>query len=189
MSKPTVSRRYSPSWIIPLVVVLGASCSWNSEAPPMIYQVAIGLTPSNTLVLDACFINSRSPSDTVTDIFQQQQWLLWDGPEDMRFLQIGDLSTFPIGEAERVNLNGDTLRGVNDTFTASRKKLDASGQLRTNSVTVEFTQLDYEIGGTLTLSSPCTTCPNKLSNCTVDLPFFGQSLDAYPGVIYSPTGG
>jgi len=156
------------------------------------YRVVVDRSPLNNLP-SSCYINNTPPPPPQpTNNLQQdvQQWVLWEGTEGRRYLELGGNINYGLGNAYTVSIPGEVIMNQADaektTFVAERTDVEPN---RTFRATYTF---DNEGGlfqgnvieGSIALSSTCTptatsTCNNR-PNCEATLRFSGRMIDADP---------
>jgi hypothetical protein len=155
------------------LAVAGGLVGCNPQ--PQYYRVSIDDAPLNNLP-SSCYTTVPAPrGDTLVDV---QQWVLWDGVEDRKYLQVGRIN-YALGDAENVDIIGDAIpsSGENDnlTFVAERTLSNPSRTYRAT-----YT-LDKKPGdtleGSLALSSTCTGTGCD-PNCEASLRFVGRRIAA-----------
>lgn len=169
-----------------ILALLGLSaCGGDNQ--PHIYRIAINKTPLQALP-QTCF--NRSPpnvtpdTDLATSFFAEQQWTIWKGDADKRYLALGDMSEFKLGDADRVQLSGDIIEEGPQGFSTQRTLVDSNGsRTRVYTATAVFAKEGDVAQGTLFLKSTCNIC--TVVSCEVTLDFNGRRLEAYPEVTYS----
>jgi hypothetical protein len=141
---------------------------------PKYYRVAIDRSPLDT-VPDACYTSGAAPSDRTTNVVDVGQWIIWDGVEDRKYLQVGNIN-YQLGSSQ-VLIQGDAIVSTGDdkkpTFTVERTQNNPN---RTSRATYTFEELGDTVEGTLALSFSCngTGCT---PGCDATLSFSGRRLD------------
>jgi hypothetical protein len=160
------------------------------------YRVAVDLSPLRNLPA-SCYNSGTTPAPTTITTQDTQQWILWDGVEDRKYLEVGGVN-YTLGSAS-VSISGDALvstgEGDKTTFVAERTLVDPN---RTQRATYTF---DNEGGlfagdvieGSISLVSTCAasgtnTC-NQPANCEATLRFSGRRIDAEPMLLVNSGGG
>ena len=173
-------------WTIALAVASLATLPCGG-GQPRYYRVSINRAPLENLPA-SCYAGGVVPTNTdkSTNVVDLQQWSVWDGTDGKLFLVVGDLSSFTLGNAERVRINGEAIEGGPTSFTEVREVVNPQRTTKTTA-TVSFTELSGTAKGTLTLNSE-TTCTNcGTPTCGVSLPFAGRKLEVNPLMVYTPT--
>ncbi len=150
---------------------------------PQYYRVSIDRSPLGN-VPSSCYSSGTAPSpnDRTTNIVDVAQWVIWDGVDGQKYLQVGDIN-YALGDA-RVDIDvGDAIvstEGDKPTFTVERMQ---TGPNRVSRATFTFDKLGDTLQGKLALSYECTgttTCPPA---CNTSLDFVGRRLTAEPMVV------
>ncbi|WP_257457477.1 hypothetical protein [Archangium lipolyticum] len=151
---------------------------------PKYYRVAIDRSPLDE-VSGACYSSGEGPSDRTTNVVDVGQWIIWDGVDDRKYLQVGNIN-YQLGSSQ-VLIQGDALVSTGDakkpTFTAERTQANPS---RTSRATYTFDKLGETVEGTLALSFSCTG-PGCTPGCDATLRFEGRRLDVDPTLQVSNT--
>jgi hypothetical protein len=161
-------------------VVMGGLLGCGGQ--PSYYRVAIDRSPLENLP-DSCYSSGSAPAptDRTTNAVDVGQWIIWDGVEDRKYLQVGNI-TYGLGSSQ-VQINaGDAYVSTGDakktTFVIERTQ---TGPNRTMKATYTFDKLGETAEGTLELSHTCsgTGCT---PDCAATLRFVGRRLDVDPMV-------
>ena len=155
---------------------------------PLIYKVAIDLTPLQDLP-GTCYAGGQIPvmPAGTRNQYKEQQWALWEEGPDEQYLQIETMATIPLGDAERIQLVGDTIRGREGDFRTDTTLIVSNGtRTLANSLAVTFTETTNKTRGVVWLKSTCNNCVVK--SCEASFRFYGRRIDGYPEVIYTPGG-
>jgi hypothetical protein len=144
---------------------------------PRYYRVAIDETPLHNLPA-SCYESGTAPTDQTTNVVDVEQWILWDGVEGRKYLQVGNID-YALGDADDVDINGDALvstgEGGETTFTARRTRTNPD---RVYEATYTLDQEGETLEGTIALSSTCTGTACAVASCTATLSFVGRRIDA-----------
>ena len=175
-----------------VVTAVAAGGLLGCGQPEKYYRVLVDRSPLNNLP-SSCYVNNTPPPQPQpTNNLQQdvQQWVLWEGTEDRKYLEVGGRINYGLGNAYSVDISGDVIMNQADadktTFIAERTDVEPNRTLR---ATYTF---DNEGGlfqgnvieGSIALSSTCaptatSTCNNR-PNCEATLRFSGRMVDADP---------
>jgi len=174
-----------------VVTAVAAGGLLGCGQPEKYYRVVVDRSPLNNLP-SSCYVNNTQPPPGGTTNLQQvvQQWVLWEGTEGRRYLELDGNIRYELGNAFPVSISGDVLTNQADaektTFVAERTEVEPN---RTFRATYTF---DNEGGlfqgnvieGSIALSSTCaptatSTCNNR-PNCEATLRFSGRMVDADP---------
>jgi hypothetical protein len=176
------------------VAVMAASSLLGCEdSQPTIYRVAI--EPVAQHVPPTCYRTNQAPTnpDTVTNIVDQQQWVVWEGVDGTVYLEPGVIN-YTLGQAQRVIINGDAIQGTKAdgkyTFNTERTQTDSATELYTTSATYTIDKLGETLEGTLALHSHCTgsDCAG-IPTCDVSVKFVGRKIDTDQISLYDTGGG
>ncbi len=166
----------STLWVLGAVMVGGMM---GCGQQPRYYRVAIDTSPLNNLT-PSCYSDNTVPTDDRTaNVVDVGQWIIWDGVEDRKYLQVGDVD-YELGDAQVRIIAGDAIvssEADKPTFTAERTQ---TGPNRTSRATYTFDKLGETVEGTLALSFSCSAPTGCPPNCEASLPFVGRRLDVDP---------
>jgi hypothetical protein len=170
------------------VTTLVAGSLWGCGQQPRYYRVAIDTAPLSQLP-SSCYTSGVVPPERTTNVVEVGQWILWDGVEERKYLQVGDID-YELGDAYRLRISdGDALVSTGEedklTFTTERFLFNPT---RTFRAIYTFDELGESPEGTLSLSSQCTGTGCNQPNCEATLTFVGRRLAAEPTVILTDTG-
>ncbi|HEX8441778.1 hypothetical protein [Archangium sp.] len=164
---------------------------------PKYYRVAIDQGPLRSLP-SSCYAAGATPPPSSNNLVDVQQWVLWDGVEDRKYLQVGDID-YTLGSSYGVEIPGDAVVSTGDgdktTFvaeqTASTPSTSTSPATRTARATYTFDKEGMTIEGTLALSATCvgTGCDRDRPNCEASLRFTGRQVDADQEVLLAVESG
>ncbi len=182
----------SIKWAVTAVVLSGLLGCGGSQ--PSIYRVAIErLTAAN--LPQTCNRAGQAPTtipDKQTNMVDEEQWVYWEGVEDVSYLDIGTIN-YGLGQAQRVNLTGDSIQGGKKddayVFTAERTETESANEVYTTSATYTIDKLGPTLEGRLTLKSACvgTDCLGTPS-CEVSLAFVGRKINTDQLSLYGVEG-
>jgi hypothetical protein len=167
-----------------VVTAVAAGGLLGCGQPEKYYRVVVDGSPLRNLP-SSCYSNNTQPPPGGTTNLQQdvQQWVLWEGTEGRRYLELGSNISYILGDAFPVSISGDVLTSQADadktTFVAERTQVDPNRTLRAT-----YTFEGNVIEGSIALSSTCaptatSTCNNR-PNCEATLRFSGRMVDADP---------
>ncbi|PTL79953.1 hypothetical protein [Vitiosangium sp. GDMCC 1.1324] len=170
------------------VAALMAGGMMGCGKQPSYYRVAIDTAPLSNLP-PSCYRSGTPPTDdTTSNVVTVDQWVIWDGVDDRKYLQTGDIS-YPLGDAQVTITAGDAIVSSADkdktTFVVERTRTNPSRSLR---ATYTFDSLGQTAEGTLALSYSCTGTGCD-PNCDASLHFVGRLLDVDPTLIVNNTAG
>jgi hypothetical protein len=180
------------TWAVGIVALGGLLGCGGGQ--PEVYRVALETAPLNNLAT-TCYRSGQAPNpneDQTRNLVGQQQWVLWDGVEKTKYLEVPDINV-DLGQAERVSIDdgggNDVIQAVkNDdgkyVFTAERVQVATDFTLTATAV-YSFEDLGGTAKGSLTLRSTCagTGCTNRPS-CETTLGFVGRRIKVDPEVQY-----
>jgi hypothetical protein len=157
------------------VVVAGGLLGCNPQ--PQYYRVVVDDAPLNNLP-SSCYEGGTAPAPRGDSLGDVQQWVLWEGVEDRKYLQVGRIN-YTLGDATTVDIASDAIPSVDEadklTFIAERTASNPSLTLRAT-YTFDKTPGDT-LEGSLALSSTCTGTGCD-PNCEASLRFVGRRVDA-----------
>lgn len=148
---------------------------------PRYYRVSIDRAPLANLPT-SCYRSGTVPTDDrTTNVVDVGQWIIWDGVEGRKYLQVGNID-YRLGDARVQLTEGDAIVSTDaedPTFTVERTQTNPN---RTSRATYTFEKLGETAEGTIALSYACsasgtTTCD---PNCDASLRFVGRRLDVDP---------
>ena len=146
---------------------------------PRYYRVSIDRAPLANLPT-SCYRSGTVPTDDrTTSVVDVGQWIIWDGVEDRKYLQVGDID-YVLGDAQVRITAGDAIvssEADKPTFTAERTQ---TGPNRTSRATYTFEKLGDTVEGTLALSYACSGTTGCDPNCDASLRFVGRRLAVDP---------
>jgi hypothetical protein len=180
-------HKHSKPWFIALGLASGLLGCGEAQR---YYRVAIDETPLRSLPT-TCYRTAPTPtdpSDRTDNMVDVEQWIVWDGVEGQRYLQVGHVG-YAVGEAYGVAINGDAILSVAEadkpTFIAERILSSGGSTPRviTTRATYTFDSLGDTVQGSLVLSSVCTGSTCDRPNCEASLRFSGRILDADPMLV------
>lgn len=182
----------SMKWAVTAVVVSGLLGCGGSQ--PAIYRVAIErLTVAN--LPQTCYRAGQAPTtipDKTTNMVDEEQWVYWEGVEDVSYLDIGTIS-YNMGQAQRVNMAGDSIRGGKKddayVFMAERTETESTNEVYNTAATYTIDKLGQTLEGRLTLRSACvgTDCLGT-PTCEVSLAFVGRKINTDQLSLYGAEG-
>jgi hypothetical protein len=161
------------------IVVAGGLMGCNPQ--PQYYRVALDDAPLNNLPA-SCYGSGNAPSPRGDTLVPVQQWIVWEGVEDRKYLQVPRIN-YALGDAAPVDIPaaaGNTIPSTGDgdklTFTAERTQSTPNTRTFRAVYTFDKTPGDT-IEGSLALSSTCagTGCE---PNCEASLRFTGRRIAA-----------
>ncbi len=165
------------------VAAVAASSLLGCEgSQPSIYRVAVDPVSQN--IPTTCYRSGQAPAnpDKTTNIVDQQQWVLWEGLDDIVYLEPGTIN-YTMGQAQRIVINGDAIQGSKAdgkyTFLSERTQTDSATEVYTTSATYTIDKLGETLEGALALHSACggTDCAG-IPTCDVSVKFVGRKIDA-----------
>jgi hypothetical protein len=156
------------------LAVAGGLLGCNPQ--PQYYRVAVDDAPLNNLPT-SCYEGGVAPAPRGDNLSDVQQWVLWDGVEDRKYLQVGTIN-YGLGEVT-LAIPGDAVPSVDDadklTFVAERTQSNPS---RTSRATYTFDKNPGDtLEGSLALSFTCTGTGCD-PNCEASLRFSGRRITA-----------
>ncbi len=183
-------------WLLAVAVLpVLSACGGGS---PRHYYITVNRGALEALPA-TCYSSGTAPTNTdrSSNMFEFQQWSVWDGTEGKLYLVVGSMSVFDLGDAPNVSITGDAIEGGPLVFTTTRETNTTTGGANPTTVnrklttTVTFTELGGSAKGTLTLSSQTTctgaVCPTPATpNCNIDLPFVGRKIEGSNEIVYVP---
>jgi len=153
---------------------------------PKYYRVSIDRSPLSSMP-GSCYSSGTAPTpnDRTTNTVDVEQWVLWDGVEDQKYLAVGDV-TYALGDA-LVDIDvGDAIvstKADKPTFTAERTR---TGPNRVSRATYTLDKVGETLQGTIALSYECTGSTGcAVANCSASLNFVGRRLTAELMVVVS----
>jgi hypothetical protein len=176
------------------VAAVAASSLLGCEgSQPSIYRVAVDPVAQN--IPTTCYRSGQAPTapDKTTNIVDQQQWVIWEGVEDIAYLEPGNIN-YILGQAQRVVITGDAIQGSKAdgkyTFVSERTQTDSPNEVYTTSATYTIDKLGETLEGTLALHSHCTgsECAG-IPTCDVSVKVVGRKIDADQISLYNPGAG
>lgn len=184
----------SMKWAVAAVVASGLLGCGGSQ--PSIYRVAIDrLTVANLPV--ACYRAGQAPTtipDKTTNMVDEEQWVFWEGVEDVSYLDIGSIN-YGMGQAQTVSIAGDSIEGGKDddgeyVFKAERVETDSATEIYTTSATYTIEKLGATMEGSLLLRSACAGADcGGTPTCEVSLNFVGRKIKTDQLSLYGTEGG
>jgi hypothetical protein len=147
---------------------------------PRYYRVSIDRSPLG-LLPGSCYSSGSPPAvtDRTTNIVDVGQWIIWDGVEGQKYLQVGTID-YRLGDS-RVQLSeGDAIVSTEadePTFTIERTQTNPN---RTSRATYTFEKLGETAEGTIALSYECGGPTGCDPTCNASLRFVGRRLDIDP---------
>ncbi|MFY0563567.1 hypothetical protein ACN28E_06950 [Archangium lansingense] len=174
----------STLWVVASVV--GGGLLGCGEQPRY-YRVAID-SSSLAEVPASCYRSGSVPEDNdkTNNVVQVGQWIIWDGVEGQKYLQVGAIS-YPLGDASVTITAGDAIVSTEadkPTFTIERIQTNPNSTAR---ATYTFDSLGETAQGTLSLSYVCSGSAACAPNCEASVPFVGRRLEAEPMLVVSNT--
>jgi hypothetical protein len=173
-----------------VVTAVAAGGLLGCGQPEKYYRVVVDGSSLSNLPSTCYSNNTPPPPGGTTNLLQDvQQWVLWEGTEGRRYLQLDNDITYVLGNAYTIDIDGEVLTNQADadktTFVAERTQVDPN---RTFRVTYTF---DNEGGlfqgnvieGSIALSSTCAptaTATCNRPNCEATLRFSGRMVNAEP---------
>jgi hypothetical protein len=146
---------------------------------PRYYRVAIERAPLNNLPT-SCYRSGTVPTDDKTNnAVDVGQWIIWDGVEGQKYLQVGDID-YRLGDARVFIGEGDAIVSTEadePTFIIERTQTNPN---RTSRATYTFEKLGDTLEGTLALSYACSGGTGCDPNCDASLRVVGRRLDVDP---------
>jgi hypothetical protein len=176
------------------VAAMAASSLLGCEgSQPSIYRVAVDPVAQN--IPTTCYRAGQAPTttDKTTNIVDQQQWVIWEGVEDIAYLEPGNIN-YVLGQAQRVVITGDAIQGSKTdgqyTFVSERTQTDSPNRSFTTSATYTIGKLGETLEGTLALHSHCTGSEcGGVPTCDVSVKVVGRKIDADQISLYNPGAG
>jgi hypothetical protein len=151
---------------------------------PQYYRVSIDRSPLGSMP-SSCYSSGTAPTptDQTTNVVDVAQWVLWDGVEGQKYLQVGDIN-YPLGDA-RVDIDvSDAIVSTEDadkpTFTVQRTQ---TGPNRVSRATYTLDKAGDTLEGSIALSYECSGTTGCAPNCNASLRFVGRRLTAEPMVV------
>lgn len=146
---------------------------------PRYYRVAIDRAALANLPT-TCYRSGAAPTDDrTTNVVDVGQWIIWDGVEGRKYLQVGNID-YRLGDARVQISEGDAIVSTEadkPTFAVERKQTNPE---RTSRATYTFDELGQTLEGSLALSSVCSGSTGCDPNCEASLRFVGRRLDLEP---------
>jgi hypothetical protein len=148
---------------------------------PRYYRVSIDTSPLSNLPA-SCYRSGTvpTPNDRTSNVVDVGQWIIWEGVDDRKYLQVGDID-YELGDADVRITEGDAIVSSEDddktTFVVERTQTDPA---RTSRATYTFDKLGATIEGALGLSYTCTGSTSCAPGCDATLRFVGRQLDVDP---------
>ena len=154
---------------------------------PRYYRVAIDASPLDNLP-STCYRSGTPPTEKTTNVVDVGQWVIWDGTNDQKYLQVGDID-YALGDARVRITTGDAIVSTagekgKTTFATERTQADPT---RSSKATYVFDKLGGTVEGTLSLSYSCSGSGCD-PNCDASLHFVGRQLDVNPTLQVVNTG-
>ena len=151
---------------------------------PRYYRVSVDRAPLGSMP-SSCYSSGSAPTpnDRTTNTVDVEQWVLWDGVEGGKYLEVSDIN-YPLGDVRvDIEVGGAIVSTEADkpTFTTERVQ---TGPNRSSRATYTLDKAGETLEGTIALSYECTGttgCP--VANCSASLPFVGRRLTAEPMVV------
>lgn len=144
---------------------------------PQYYRVSIDRAPLANLPA-SCYSSGTVPTDDRTvNAVDVGQWVIWDGVEDRKYLQVGDID-YRLGDARVQLTEGDAILSTEadkPTFTLERTQ---TGPNRTTRATYTFDKLGETAEGSVALSYACSGGTGCAPNCDASLRFVGRRVNA-----------
>jgi hypothetical protein len=184
----------SIKWAVASVVVGGLLGCGGPQ--PTIYRVAVDRL-SQDKVATTCYRPGSAPTttpDRTSNMIDQEQWVIWEGIDGLRYLDVGGNINYGLGQAERVDIDGEAIVDANteddaNVFTTERVRTDSATEVYTTSATYTFEELGKTIKGTLALRSNCAGADcGGIPSCDVTLNFSGRQIDTDQFSFYTPDG-
>ncbi|HEX8822674.1 MAG TPA: hypothetical protein VF794_22290 [Archangium sp.] len=157
--------------------------------PPKYYRVAVDESPLLNLPA-SCYPNGTAPTPRTNNVQSVQQWSLWDGTEDRKYLEVGAITYNPGNNAPTFSIPGEVIvstgAGDKTTFVAERTLTDPN---RTYRVTYTFDKegglfggdvIEGSIGLFYSCTNTATNNCNQVNSCDTTLRFTGRQIDAEP---------
>lgn len=169
-------------WVVAAFALSGLTGCLNSD--PELYRVALAAAP--TTLAANCYRNNTVPTtipDQQTNTVTEEDWVLWDGVDDAKYLDVGDgRVSANMADAPDVNIPVDAIEGSKNedgkyVFTVERTERDPDETVVTRA-TYTFDEVGQTAEGTVTFSSSCTGtgCAAQLS-CEFSRRFVGRRID------------
>jgi hypothetical protein len=184
---------HSIKWAVAVVVAGGLLGCGGPQ--PTIYRVAVERLTQDKIPT-SCYRTGNAPTttpDRTSNMVNQEQWVLWEGVDGAKYLDVGGDINYFMGNAERVDIDGDAIVDDNDdgkdVFTTERVRTESTTEIYTTSATYTFDELGKTLKGTLLLRSNCagSNCGGTPS-CEITLNFSGRKIDTDQFSFYSPSG-
>jgi hypothetical protein len=161
-----------------LWTVVGATSLLGCGLQPQHYRVAIDESPLQELP-STCYRTGEVPADRTNNVVDVQQWSVWEGVEDRKYLQVGNLN-YRLGDAYNISINGDAVisqeKADKPTFVAERVDVELDRTITTRA-TYTLDSQGETLEGTLALSSSCEGANCDRPACEATVPFVGRRLD------------
>ena len=150
---------------------------------PRYYRVSIDRAPLGNLP-GTCYSSGTPPTndDRTNNVVDVGQWILWDGVEDRKYLQVGDID-YRLGDARVQLTEGDAIVSAEadkPTFTIERTQ---TGPNRTSRATYTFDKVGDTLEGSLALSYTCSGGTGCAPNCEASLRFVGRRVNVDPMLV------
>jgi hypothetical protein len=175
-------------WAVAAFALGGLSgCNILGNSDPELYRVALSVAPSP--LPTTCYRSGAAPTDTPdtqTNTVSEEEWVLWDGIDGVKYLDIGDNTIRAnMAHAPDVDLDVDAIEGKeNDdgkyVFTVERTEHGTDGTIVT-AATYTFDDIGQTVEGTMTLRSSCAGADcgtNNQLSCEYSRRFVGRRVDA-----------
>lgn len=173
-------------WAVAAFALGGLSgCGLLGNSDPELFRVALAAAPDP--LPSTCYEGGQAPNtprDEQTNTVAEQQWVLWDGLDGVKYLDVGNQVEANMAQAPDVELGVDAIEGKeNDdgkyVFTAERTDRDTDRTIVTRA-TYTFEDIGQTVEGTLTVFSSCagTACgTNRQLTCEYSRRFVGRRID------------
>jgi hypothetical protein len=167
----------------------GLGCGILGSSDPELYRVAVSAAPSP--LPQTCFragtpAPSPTTTDTLTSTVDEAQWVLWEGIDDVWYLDVGNNSlSAEMGHAPGINISADAIEGrKNDNgqyiFTTELTDRETD-RTEVNRVTFTFEDVGSTVEGSVSFFSSCTGTGCGQGNaltCEYARRFVGRRVDA-----------
>lgn len=169
-------------WAVAAFALSGLTGCLNSD--PELYRVALSAEPATQAA--SCYRNNTVPTNVdapATNSVDEEDWVLWDGVDDTKYLDVGDgrVSSDNLGNAPNVSIQADAIEGREVdgklVFSVERTERDSDETVVT-AATYTFDEVGQTVEGTVTFRSSCTGtgCSDQIS-CEYSRRFVGRRVD------------
>jgi hypothetical protein len=170
-------------WAVAALALSGLTGCMNSD--PELYRVALAAPPSTLAA--TCYRNNTVPTtipDQQTNTVSEEDWVLWDGVDDTKYLDVGDgRVSADMADAADVNIGVDAIEGKSAdgklVFVVERTVRDTNSTVVT-AATYTFDEVGQTAEGTVSFRS-ATTCTSTTGctpiSCEFSRRFVGRRVD------------